>query len=518
MPPNSISDWRDLPFDEIWVFDTEYYPGPGLANGGREGDLPTSQALVFAALELRTGRLVQWWQGEPNTGPPFRLADDVLVVSHLLTAEFSIHHAMGWGRPPRAFCTYVEFRHCTNDARIKSGDRPKGYYGLAGALRYFHEEELSVAHKEDMTSRIIQGPPFSQAERTMIQRYNVDDVYACARVFKRMVPTVASWPHVFFRAEFQWALSRQEHRGIPLDLATFERLRHRFIDIRSELVAAVDQRYGCYTIDAQGPHFREHKFWEFLQRTGIEWPRLPSGALDLQGETFRDMALAYPRLADLHELRKVLGQLRKNRLAVGGDARNRTLLGPYGTKTGRNAPSNSKYIFGPSKALRFLIAPPPGRALVYRDFKQEEFRILATLSRCPAMLAVCETKDVYLTIAGMLGFPQDAATRSLMKVVVLGLQYGLEENSLALRAKISRQEAREVLARLRARFHIAEDFSTNVVDYAGLNMALITNFGWNRCYARPVPASEPSKIGQSRRPGPKLCTCCASSPSGAVSR
>ena len=257
-----------------------------------------------------------------------------------------------------------------------------------------------------------------------------------------MVPTVASWPHVFFRAEFQWALSRQEHRGIPLDLATFERLRHRFIDIRSELVAAVDQRYGCYTIDAQGPHFREHKFWEFLQRTGIEWPRLPSGALDLQGETFRDMALAYPRLADLHELRKVLGQLRKNRLAVGGDARNRTLLGPYGTKTGRNAPSNSKYIFGPSKALRFLIAPPPGRALVYRDFKQEEFRILATLSRCPAMLAVCETEDVYLTIAGMLGFPQDAATRSLMKVVVLGLQYGLEENSLALRAKISRQEAR----------------------------------------------------------------------------
>ena len=166
MPPNSISDWRDLPFRGIWVWDTEYYPGPGLANGGREGDLPTP--LCYAALELRTGQLVQWWQGEPNTGPPFRLADDVLVVSHLLTAEFSIHHAMGWGRPPRAFCTYVEFRHCTNDARIKSGDRPKGFYGLAGALRYFNEEELSVAHKEDMTSRIIQGPPFSQAERTII--------------------------------------------------------------------------------------------------------------------------------------------------------------------------------------------------------------------------------------------------------------------------------------------------------------------------------------------------------------
>ena len=32
-----ISDWRDLPFREIWVVDTEFYPGSGLANGGVVG-------------------------------------------------------------------------------------------------------------------------------------------------------------------------------------------------------------------------------------------------------------------------------------------------------------------------------------------------------------------------------------------------------------------------------------------------------------------------------------------------
>jgi DNA polymerase-1 len=471
-----FSSWRELPFREIWVWDSEYYPGLGLANGGREGDPITP--LCYAALELRTGRLVQWWQGEPNRGPPFRLAKDVLVVSHLLTADHGFAQAMGWGKPPRALCTYVEFRHLVNDARVKAGDRPKGFHSLAGALRYFREDELDIVHKDDMRDRIILGPP-SVAERETIQRYNVDDVHACARVFKRLVPTIPSWPHALFRGDFQWALSLQERRGIPLNLAAFERLRSRFVDIRTELVATVDRRYGCYDIDRDGPHFRDRKFRNYLQCQGIEWPLLASGELDKQGETFRDMALAYPQLADLHELRKVLGQLRSNKLAVGNDGRNRTMFGPYGAKTGRNAPSNSKFIFGPSKCLRFLIEPPPGRALIYRDFKQEEFRILAVQSRCPAMLAVCESDDVYQTIAGMLGFPQDNATRAMMKVVVLGIQYGLEETSLALMAKISRYEAREVLARLRARFSVAEDFTANVLDHAGLNLALITNYGWS---------------------------------------
>ena len=56
-------------------------------------------------------------------------------------------------------------------------------------------------------------------------------------------------------------------------------------------------------------------------------------------------------------------------------------LGAYGTKTARNAPSNAKFIFGPAKWLRFLIAPPPGRVLVHRDYSQQEVHIAAVVSR-----------------------------------------------------------------------------------------------------------------------------------------
>lgn len=139
-------NWRELPYCRIFVEDTEYYPGPGLDHGGREGDLPTP--LCSTVIELRSGEVQQWWQGEPGPLLP-QLGPDDLYVSYFLPAEYSQRRAHGLGRPPNAIDAYTEFRHLTNDARVKSGDRPQGFYSLAGALRCLHAEELDVAHKED---------------------------------------------------------------------------------------------------------------------------------------------------------------------------------------------------------------------------------------------------------------------------------------------------------------------------------------------------------------------------------
>ena len=72
------------------------------------------------------------------------------------------------------------------------------------------------------------------------------------------------------------------------------------------------------------------------------------------------MAGKYPHIEPLRELRYSLSKLRLNDLAVGHDHRNRAPLWAYGTKTGRNAPGASQFVFGPAKWLRFLITPPPG--------------------------------------------------------------------------------------------------------------------------------------------------------------
>jgi hypothetical protein len=206
-----ISDWRALPFREIWVVDTEFYPGRGLSNGGREGD--PIHPLCLVALEMRTGRIIRLWQDELGRFPPYCLDADALFVGFMNSAEFGFHIACGWGQPARAVDAYVEFRHFMNDGSVKSGDRQKGFYSLAGALQYFCEDGIDTAHKTDMRDRILQGPPFTVAERELILEYCESDVRALARLVQHIVPTIRSLPHAIMRARFMWTVAQQERRG-----------------------------------------------------------------------------------------------------------------------------------------------------------------------------------------------------------------------------------------------------------------------------------------------------------------
>jgi hypothetical protein len=69
--------------------------------------------------------------------------------------------------------------------------------------------------------------------------------------------------------------------------------------------------------------------------------------------------------------------MRLNKLP-GSDDRNRCMLSAFAV-TGRNTPSNTKFIFGPAVWLRFLITPPPA-GLAYIDYSQQEIGIAAALS------------------------------------------------------------------------------------------------------------------------------------------
>src|SRR6202008_4761107 len=91
------------------------------------------------------------------------------------------------------------------------------------------------------------------------------------------------------------------------------------------------------------------------------------------------------------------------------DGRNATLLSAFRSRTGRNQPSNTKFIFGPSVWLRGLIKPPPGHAVAYVDWRQQEFGIAAALSGDVAMQAAYRSADPYLAFAKQAGaVPADA--------------------------------------------------------------------------------------------------------------
>jgi hypothetical protein len=460
---------------EVWAIDFEYYPGRGLGNGGIEGDPVTPLCLV--AYEIRSGCTIRRWQDELGPFPPYRLDGDALIISYGLAAEFGCHLSKGWGEPAQAIDALVEFRHHTNDGH----DRDRG---LGGALNFFGLESLDLAHKKTTRDRILQGPPFTEQERAEILAYCEDDVRGLVRLLPRLLSTIRSWPHALHRGRVQWAIAKQERRGLPVDLPLLARLRSHWEGMRTDMVTALDP-FGVYEIVNGLAHWRMQRFEAFVTHYRLQWPRLASGKFCTDEETFREMATLYPVVNPLRELKCSLSQLRLNDLAVSNDGRNRCPLWAYGTKTARCAPSTSKYIFGPAKWLRFLVTPPLGLALVHRDFKQQEVRIAAVESGDDALLAACESGDVYLGIAQQIGLLRDGmsdeerdAVRDLSKIIVLSIQYGAGGNSLAARTGMTRSEAFEILARLRARFHRFQDFIHSVADHAGLNLEISTCFDW----------------------------------------
>jgi DNA polymerase I len=207
--------------------------------------------------------------------------------------------------------------------------------------------------------------------------------------------------------------------------------------------------------------------------------------LDLKKDTFRDMALLYPQLAPLKDLKSSLAQLKLSGLAVGCDGRNRCLLSPFGTITGRNAPSSTKFIYGPAKWMRSLIKPKPGFGVAYIDYEKEEFGIAAALSGDTAMKAAYESGDPYLAFGKEIGLiPPNGdknthgEIRDFCKTAILGLQYGMGEYGLARKLDVPEAKAKEFLNKHRQAYHVFWNWSESRVNHALFFGKIESVFGW----------------------------------------
>ena len=296
-----------------------------------------------------------------------------------------------------------------------------------------------------------------------------------------MLPRI-DLPRALLRGRYMAAAAAMEHNGTPIDVETLARLRQCWTDIQDQLIAAIDRDYGVY----DGRTFKLDRFEALLAAENIPWRRLESGQLDLSDDAFRQQARIYPRVAPLRELRSSLADLRLNDLAVGRDGRNRTILSAFRSRTGRNQPSNTRFIFGPSVWLRGLIKPPPGYAVAYVDWRQQEFGIAAALSGDAAMQTAYRSGDPYLAFAKQAhAVPADATKathgpqRELFKQCVLAVQYGMEAKSLALRIGQPPIVARDLLRAHRETYRTFWSWSDAALDTAMLTGSLHTVFGWH---------------------------------------
>lgn len=439
------------------------------------GERPVPVCMV--AHELGSGRTLQLF-GEDlrrcDGQAPYPGSRHVLFVAYYASAEMSCHLALGWPMPELVLDLFTEFRNLTNGV-----DPPCGS-SLLGACVYMGVDAMHTIQKKAMRQLALRGAPYSAEEREALLDCCASDVDAVRKLFERMLPKL-DLRRALLRGRYMKAAAKMEHAGVPIDTGSLAKLRGNWDSIQDRLIARIDSEYGVYV----GRSFSTESFANYLVRHGIAWPRLESGCLALDDDTFKDMANSHPQLQPLRQLRISLSQMRLADLAVGKDGRNRCMLSAFRARTGRNQPSNTAFVFGPAVWLRSLILPAPGYGVAYIDWSQQEFGIAAALSGDEPMMEAYRSGDPYLAFAKQAGaVPPDAtkkshrAMREQFKACALAVQYGMGEQSLAIRINQPTAQARELLRLHRETYRRYWRWNDAALDVAMLHGSLETVFGW----------------------------------------
>lgn len=420
-----------------------------------------------------------------SSQPPFPVGPETVLVSFYASAEIGCFLSLGWNPLAKTLDLYTEFRWRTSGVSLPvgepTGERRRSRHSLLAAMAHFGLAAMAPVEKEAMRDLAMRGGPYTPDEERALLDYCEADVRAVQRLFEAMHSKL-DWPRALLRGRYTIAVARMERTGIPLDQPLLVELRNHWDHIKARLIERVDAVNGIY----EGHRFGAARWLAHVRSNGIPWPMLPSGQPCLDDESFTMMARAYPAIVQPYrDLRVTMSRLKLEKLAVGRDGRNRVLLSPFASTTGRNQPSTNRFIFGPAKWLRALIRPEPGMALAYVDFEQQEFGIAAALSGDTHMQSAYRSGDPYLTFAIQAGAAPSGATkashgevRERFKVCALAVQYGASAHGISAQLGQPLHVGEELLELHRRTYPVFWEWSQAVQDFGVLSGKVQSAFGW----------------------------------------
>jgi hypothetical protein len=461
MLPAGLAD-----FPAIWSHDFEFStvdptgrPTPHTYVATRLGD---GHRVVLAGDALRRA-----------TGPPFDVRRD-LALAYNFQAESQCFEVLGWPQPWWALDPMGEYLAATN-GEVRDGARE------VDAMRHYGLEVSAgeEAHKAEMQRLGARGEPYSAAQWRALRDYCAADTDRLIRLFEAMRPTI-DLHAALVRGRYLISTGQQTHRGLPVaadELARYEAhrpaLKRQFIDEHPECIPFYP-----------GGHFSNGAFLGWCDERRIGWPRHKNGLPVTDKDTLRLLARLEPRAAPFAALRPKLAAIKASHFPVRSDGRIRPDYWPLRTHTGRNAPKAKQFPMLQKRWLRGFVLAPPGRMLAQLDFRAQEVYIAAALSGDRNLLEDLEG-DVYLGFAIRAGLAPKGATkgthrglRDRMKTAVLGLIYGMHEQTLALRLDVDVISARRIRQGFSRHYATLWDWSESVVAAAQLTGRLETPLGW----------------------------------------
>jgi DNA polymerase I len=435
-----MSVLRPYGINRVLTIDTEY----------RLDENYRQHVVCVVAHEWPCGRTRRIWLDD-NQNQPFQLPcdEDTLWVSFVAGAELRSMLALGHPLPKRVVDLYVENRwlHNVQESNDERSRKKKGrFFALVTTLRRFGCYSMAAEEKEEMIELILRGGPYTEQQKLDIVEYCEADVNGLDALLPKMLPKIDVRRAISRGSYDITEFARIEDRGVPMDVTRLESISTR----RDELILYLISQHPHIDV-YNGTTFEQKKFEAFLAQNGLaaRWRRTTTGLYTSDDSYLEDMGKSSPVIEELRQLKKVVLQLQHNRFQAGADGRARCPLWPFSSITGRNQPSagspqkvgirsESPYIFGLPKALRFLIRPAPGTALAYIDWEQQEFAIAAFMSGDKEMIRAYKTGNPFLALAKKRGVvPQDATKKThpveheKFKSVVHGLNYGRTKHGLS---------------------------------------------------------------------------------------
>jgi hypothetical protein len=452
-----------------------------------------------------TGRRWLWDEPQPC---PFPMTADTVFISYNIAAETSCFLALGWPRPTNAIDLWLEYGQLCNvwpveapEWSLRKASVKKPGKGLLDAMRAFGLEATPNDVKAYFQKRAQQGPPWSAEDREKMPIYCQDDVGMTVRLAGPLLERADAGNsdrmcEILRRGLYNIAAATEVFAGFPTNCRLLAPARkHRYL-IQEILIRRLD-RDGVFLaprLDNKGEWRNAHldrgamTKWIIERGYAAVWPRLNGGRFALDRETIIEMAQPhmFPDLAcdlgNIAMLAEYLGHMRPFDFDVDDRGRMRAPPFPFSTKTGRNAPSTTKYPLMTDKGFRRFLQPAYGWSIACLDYHCEEMAVGGYMSGDRNLLALAQSPDAYLRLGQIVDLilEQDPiaenyrSLRRRLKVASLGLLYGIGVESLSRTLGLTIARTEHVWRRHREEFSAYWAWAEALSDFAAAGGTLRT--------------------------------------------
>jgi DNA polymerase-1 len=309
---------------------------------------------------------------------------------------------------------------------------------------------------------------FDQVAIDRATEYSSEDSEVTLQLHQTLWPRIEKDAKLKFIYELEMPTSRvllkMERNGVLIDAALLEKqggeLGTKMLELEQKAYELAGQPFNLGSPKQIGEIFFERMKLPVVKKT-------PSGAPSTDEEVLQKLAEDYPLpkvLLDYRSLSKLKSTYTDKlpRMVNPNTGRVHTTYAQAVAVTGRlssNEPNlqNIPIRTAEGRRIREAFIAPPGSVIISADYSQIELRIMAHISKDPALIAAFAAgEDVHrATASEVFGTPREEVTseqRRYAKVINFGLIYGMSAFGLASNLGIERDAAKNYIDRYFERF------------------------------------------------------------------